>query len=287
MSQDTIYDMVNEKISGLLDKGIIPWKQPWNNTINNSFPVNTISKKEYNGINSFMLSAMQIAEGFQSNKWLSFKQIQQLKGTLKKGSKGTPVIFWNWIESKEDEKKKIPFLKYYTVFNLSQTDIKDEDIKDIPRIEFNPIEACEQIVNNYNNKPIINNISSNRACYNQLFDTVTMPEPTQFQSNEKYYSTLFHELVHSTGHKSRLDRFTEQKNHNFGSSDYGKEELIAEMGNSYLCTIAQIDNTLEDNAAYIQSWLRAIKQDRKLLVMAAAKAQKAVNYILNKKSEKE
>jgi antirestriction protein ArdC len=282
--QDKIYEMVTSRIIEELEKGLVPWRRPWNGCIE-GFPQNFINKKEYRGINVFLLSMAMRSTPY----WLTFKQAKQLKGRIRKGEKGFPVIFWKWIEVEDkdnDKKKNVPLLRYYTVFNLDQCeDIElPEDEKPETR-EFNPIDQAEKIIFDMPNKPVITHNEA-RAYYRPHSDTVNMPKQELFLSDSEYYSTLFHELTHSTGHESRLDRESERENHNFGMEDYSKEELIAEMGSAFLCAEAGIAHeTIKNSAAYIDGWLNRLRKDKKILVQAAGKAQKAADFILNRKTE--
>jgi len=193
------YEIINNTITSLLEKGEVPWRKPWTS----GEPVNFISKKPYRGINPFIL----ISSGFSCPYWVSFKQAKGKGGKIKKGENGFPVVFWKWIEiedsSSEQNKKRIPFLRYYTVFNLEQT----EGIE-IPAPEtrdFHPIGEAEKVIHEMPHAPVIEH-KEPRAYYRPPDDVVNMPKANLFNSDEAYYSTLFHELIHSTGHKSRLDR---------------------------------------------------------------------------------
>jgi len=171
-------------------------------------------------------------------------------------------------------------LRYYNVFNVSQCDgINVPDTETQPTIDFNPIEEAEKIVANMTKVPRITHIEQ-QAYYNRSSDHVNMPQKETFKGEAEYYSTLFHELTHSTGHESRLGRFQNQVS-KFGDSNYAKEELIAEMGASYLCAMAGIvDRTIDNSAAYIANWLTKLRNDKKLVVSAAGKAHAACDYIL-------
>ena len=279
--QEKIYEMITNKIIEALEKGTVPWRMPWNGYIKGS-PQNFINKNKYRGINTFLLKLAMRSTPY----WITYKQAKQLKGNVKKGEKGYPVIFWKWfeIDDKEtDEKKQVPLLRYYTVFNLDQCEgIKLPDAEKPETREFNPIDQAEAIISGMPNKPtIIHNEA--RAYYRPSADIVNMPERELFHSDSEYYSTLFHELTHSTGHETRLNRENGIKNHMFGAADYSKEELIAEMGAAFLCADAAIEHeTIENSAAYIDGWLTRLKNDKKILIQAAGKAQKATDYILNK-----
>ena len=282
--QDKIYEMITDRIIAELEKGTVPWRMPWNGYIK-SFPQNFTSKKNYRGVNIFMLKLAMRSTPY----WLTFRQAKQLKGSIKKGEKGYPVIFWKFLEKKDSEtgeKKNIPLLKYYTVFNLDQTEgIELPEIDHPETREFTPIEKAEKIINDMPNKPTINHNEA-RAFYRPAADMVNMPKKELFLSDAEYYSTCFHELCHSTSHHTRLNRESDVKNHMFGSADYSKEELIAEMGSAFLCAESNIENeTIENSASYIAGWLSKLKDDKKLLIQAAGKAQKAADFILDRKFE--
>ena len=278
-----VYEMINDKILALLEKGTVPWKKPWN--ANTNFPKNLVSKKEYQGINIFLLACSE----FNSPYWMTFKQCQDKGGHVIKGSKSTPVIFWKWIDKKDsgevNDVGKIPLLRYYSVFNIEQTEgIKPPDPVETNNV-FDPIQRAEDIIFNMPKKPLIQQ-TGNRAFYNIRTDTVTLPPQHTFQSIEEYYSTCFHELTHSTMAEDRLNRKASIQVHKFGDEEYSKEELVAEMGSAFLCGYSGIESrTLENSAAYIAGWLKALKNDKTLLIHSAALAQKASDYILNTPQE--
>ena len=187
------------------------------------------------------------------------------------------------FEQKDGETDKVTMLRYYRVFHID--DVECIDPSKIPSGEshdhdFDPIASCEQLVEFWEDSPKIK-LGCNKACYLPSLDKVEMPSPRTFYKDEEYYSVLFHELLHSTGHKSRLNRHEKFPNFDFGSKDYSQEEMVAEMGAAYLCGICGIENaTIDNSAAYIQSWLKKLKSDSKMIVMAAVQAQRAVDYIL-------
>ncbi|MDH5543699.1 MAG: zincin-like metallopeptidase domain-containing protein [Nitrospinota bacterium] len=285
-----VYEIVTDKIINALENGVIPWRKPWRS----GGPKNLISKKPYRGINVLLLGLGMDLRGFASPWFATFRQISQLGGTVKKGEKGTCVVFWkaldrddvdetgDSVESDEKSGKQTPYvLRYYKVFNIDQTEgIPPEKIPQEEILEFNPVEEAEKIVRDYEDSPLIL-FEGNRASYNRILDLVRMPAKKSFEGVEEYYSTLFHELVHSTGHEKRLARLANTKA-NFGSEEYSCEELVAEMGSAFLCSSAGIENSsvLQNSAAYIANWLKALKDDRRLLLRASSQAQKAANYIL-------
>ncbi|QDV81357.1 zincin-like metallopeptidase domain-containing protein [Stieleria magnilauensis] len=175
-------------------------------------------------------------------------------------------------------------LKHYTAFNAEQIDgieISDAPKDDRNAIPFEPLSEAERIVDGYESKPTIRHDGGRRAFYRPSTDSVHMPEPERFDCRESYYGTLFHELSHSTGHSDRLNRGLDTELAPFGSPDYSREELIAEMGAAFLCAAAGISPpTIEQSASYLQSWIDVLKGDKRLVVGAAGAAQKAADLIL-------
>jgi len=282
MKIDT-YQIITDRIIEQLEKGTIPWKKSWVGSGN--CPKNFISKKPYNGINVFLLACVS----HTSNYFLTYNQAKKIGGQVKKGEKGYPVVFWKFLDKKNNKGKtdKIPLCRYYTVFNLDQCDgIKDPDVDNLNKIEFNPIEQAEKIVAGYIGKPEIKH-NEQRAYYAPKLDYVNMPLPESFTSEQEYYSVLFHELTHSTGHENRLNREGITESHFFGDALYSKEELIAELGSAFLCSESGInsESVFQNSSAYINGWLKKLKQDNKIIISSAGKAQKAVDKILNRKKE--
>jgi antirestriction protein ArdC len=284
MNKFDLYEVVTQKIIDCLETGVVPWQKPWRTA--GGMPRNLASNRPYNGINFWLLISMKFTSPF----YLTFEQVKALNGNVKTGEKSTMVVFWKILESEEKPGvvKKTPFLRYYRVFNLSQTE--GIDPAKIPATEafdhdFNSIGAADAIIQKWSDCPKIE-WGSDSAYYSPTQDLVCMPDQRTFFKDEQCYSTLFHELVHSTGHRSRLSRHEHIKNHQFGSKDYSQEELVAEMGAAYLCGITNIEQeTIQNNAAYIKSWIRTFKDDPKVLVLAAAQAQKAVDYMLEHQNE--
>jgi len=278
-----VYELVNQRIIELLERGTIPWRKTW--SAGSGMPRNLISKKEYRGINVFLLSAMP----YSSPYWLTYRQAQERNGFVKQGEKSSMVVFWKILDKKpvteelSDATGKIPLLRYYNLFNLEQC----EGIATPPTEEtvntFTPIEKAEQIIANMPNRPAIH-YGGNRAFYRPAEDRVQMPHEYTFERSEDFYSVFAHELAHSTGAGHRLARKEVVQCNAFGSHDYSAEELVAEFAASFLCAEAGISNeTIEMSASYINGWLSVLKNDRKLLVTAAAQAQRAADYILNRK----
>lgn len=278
-----VYSIVTEKIIQQLEQGTIPWRKPWRAEM----PCNMVSGKPYRGINVFLLAY----QGYGSRYWLTFNQCAKLGGQVKKGEKGTLIVFWKrsqWTkhneETDQDETRSSMLLRYYVVFNVLQTDLAEKlGLGNSERVA--DIATAEKIVDGMPNRPALER--GDRAAYSPSTDTVYMPDRHLFSSMPEYYSTLFHELVHSTGHLSRLSRFEPgEPLARFGSESYSKEELIAEFGAAMLCGVAGIEqSTLENSAAYLKHWIQRLKDDSKLLVSAASQAQKACDFILPEAQE--
>ena len=279
-----VYQIVTDRIIRLLESGTVPWHQPWKG--GNHWPQNFVSRKVYRGINLFLLNAV----GYPSPFWLTFKQVQTLGGRIRIEEHAFPVVFWKIFKEEGDsEDKRIPFLRYYSVFNVAQCEGLNVPV--IPTVEtdptFQPIEKCEQMVAAMPKRPDIHHNGA-RASYSPSLDAISMPEARLFESSEGYYSTLFHELTHATGHVSRLNRKEITDSIRFGSDPYSREELVAEMGSAFLCGHCEIENkTIDQSTSYIQHWLARLKEDRKLVVHAAAQAQKACDFILNVERKEE
>jgi len=284
-----VFEIITAKILEALDKGVVPWHKPWKGS---DHPRNLISGNKYSGINVWLLLGSAIVSGYGSPYWLTFNQCKNLGGNVRKGEKSSVVVFWKSTHvktiSKEDpdtgevveENVTVPVLRYYRVFNIEQCEGIEKPKDDSVVIEnFNPIDRAESIINDMPNKPKIDHVLA-RAFYSPSEDRVNLPQKESFYSEEEYYSTAFHELAHSTGHKSRLDRFNSTS---FQGNGYSEEELVAEMTAAFLTAESNIDTpeVLQNSVSYLDSWRKKISDDPKLIVYASGKAQKAANYILN------
>ena len=273
------YDAITDRVIATLEAGVVPWRKPWNGQ--GGMPKNLISGKAYRGINVFLLHCL----AYESPFFLTFRQAKKLGGYVRKGERGCPVVFWTIRETEEEEGKirHVPLLRHYTVFNVAQCEgIDIPQLAEVER-EHSPIEAAEHIVENMPDAPEVRH-GHTGASYSPSEDLVRMPRPEVFEDGARYYATLFHELTHSTGHSSRLDRKLDPGLAPFGSPDYSREELVAEMGAAFLCGEAGIlDTNIDQSAAYIGGWLRKLQNDRSLVVTAAAQAQKAADYILDRR----
>jgi antirestriction protein ArdC len=285
-----VYQIVTDRITAALEHGVAPWHRTWTA---GAMPQSLVTRHPYRGVNVFVLSMTARAAGYGSPYWLTFNQARSMGGTVKRGEHGTPIVFWKWFDAPTTEdsdgaeleihpRRRPPLLRYYTVFNTDQTEgIAVPSAIDTPVA---PIEACEQIVAGMPAAPhIVESIDGDGAYYSPRLDVVHMPARSRFRRSEDFYAVLFHELTHSTGHASRLDRATLRDAGHFGDANYSREELVAEMGAAFLCGVAGIDNqTVEQSAAYLKGWLSALQADPRMLVVAAAQAQKAADYILDR-----
>lgn len=278
-TKSNVYEMVTSRIIAELEKGIIPWEKPWTGVRSGAF--NRISKKPYSIINQMILR--------HAGEYATFKQWSELGGHIRKGEKSEMVVFWKIFEKEETneetgekEVKKIPMLRYYNVFHISQV----EGVKplEMPFAEVEPIKEADRIITEYVEREHITfeECASNEAFYSPSRDRVVVPMKEQYKNINEYYSTTFHELTHSTGHKNRLDRLHTGADAAFGSETYSKEELVAEIGSASIMNLLGIETTktFRNSAAYIQSWLKVLKNDNKFIVSASSKAEKAVNYII-------
>jgi len=284
-----VYQIITDKIINLLENGVVPWRRPWTST---GMPRNLVSKKPYRGVNVFLLSASKYTSPF----WLTYRQANELRGHVRKGEESTAVIFWKVEDSKQssedlnpeetNEKNRRRFvLRYYRLFNLEQCELPQAVLDKLPKMEthqHDPIEAVEKIIAEMPNPPEIVRGGS-KAYYSPLTDRITLPPRELFISAEEEAATETHELIHCSGSEKRLAREGITEAAPFGSPVYSKEELVAEMGAAFLCAEAGISNAVIANqAAYVAGWLKKLRDDRKLLIHAAAQAQHAVDYILNR-----
>ena len=275
----SVYEIITDRIIAELENGVIPWQKPWTGVRSGAF--NRISKKPYSLLNQMLLS--------HQGEYASFKQWTELGGKIKKGSKSEIVVFWKLQQVEEELEdgtkkiKQIPMLRYYNVFHISQV----EGVEPLPEKELHdtePIAEAEQLFREYLTRENIrlDQTASNRAYYAPSLDVIHLPELEQFSEAAEYYSTAFHESVHSTGHKSRLDRLQTGANAAFGSETYSKEELVAEIGSASILNMLGIEtaHSFRNSAAYIQNWLQVLRNDVRFVVSAATRAEKAVNYIM-------
>ena len=272
-----IYSEITDRIIAQMEEGIIPWQKPW---IASGKAISRSTGKPYSLLNQMLLG--------RPGEYLTFKQCQEAGGKVKKGEKSSMVVFWKWIEQEDEEtheKKEVPFLRYFNVFHIDQCE--GITAKHTTETAFpagaEPLEAAQEIIYDYLSREGVklSHQEGDRAFYRPATDEVVLPIRKQFVSTAEYYSTLFHELAHSTGHSSRLNRL--DKIAAFGSDVYSKEELVAEIGAAALVNHCGLETStsFRNNTAYIQNWLSVLKGDKRFIVSAAGKAEKAVNLILN------
>lgn len=276
-----VYELVTNRIIEQLENNIVPWEKPWSGTIDGAF--NRVSKKPYSILNQMLLK--------YNGEYATFKQWQELGGHIRKAEKSEIIVFWKMypIKEKQDDGteiiKTIPLLKYINVFHISQVD-GVEPLKQKVTHDIEPIDKAEKILNDYWNREniTIEHVKGDKAFYSPMFDKIQLPLFEQFKQSEEYYSTAFHESIHSTMKTSRCNRQEDRKGKvvSFGSEEYSKEELVAEVGSAQLMNIVGIETTksFRNSTAYIQSWLKVLRNDNKFIVSASSKAEKAVNYIL-------
>lgn len=278
-----VYGIITEQITNKLKEGVVPWRKTWAYTGEDGGPINFVTKTRYHGINVVLLGM----QGFERPFWATRKQIESIGGVIRPDEmeKGSFVVYWKQYETEdEDEDGNIQVkvrrvLRYSKAFNVDQCDgvpegrvpvIEERDLMDrLPR--------CERLIEGYEGKPSISH-AKYMAYYAFVDDYVNVPPAECFESGDSYYHTLFHELVHSTGHPDRLGRFGPETGR-FGSETYSREELVAEMGACFLANTAGIAMDVDNSAAYIGSWLEKLGDNPKWVVQAAGRADKAVAWI--------
>lgn len=274
-----IYAMVTDRIIEELEKGFIPWLKPW---VGGRGAISHTTGKSYSLLNQMLLN--------KPGEWLTFNQCAKEGGTVKKGEKSRFCVFWKWVEVKDDDNeekiKRVPFLRYYNVFHIDQCEgIKPRKNKAVS--DFEPEEEAQSVFDSYiKREGIVMTHDDGESYYNPAKDLINLPLMNRFYKVAEYYSTAFHEAVHSTGAKTRLDRDGVTNLSFFGSDDYSKEELIAEIGASMLVHKVglETESSFRNNAAYIENWLSVLKNDKRFIVSASGKAEKAVKFILGEAS---
>ena len=269
-----IYAEITNRMISEMEQGIIPWQKPW---MASGAAISHTTGKAYSVLNQMLLG--------RAGEWLTFKQCQEEGGFVRKGEKSRMVVFWKWLDKEDEETgevKQVPYLRYYNVFHVDQCEgITAKHMQTNP----NPAsadEAAEAIINEYTKREgvSIEHREGDAAFYQPAADRILLPKLAQFKETAEYYGTAFHEMVHSTGHAKRLARLDGTAH--FGGEEYSKEELVAEIGSAALvhhCGIETADS-FHNSAAYVQNWLTALKNDKRFIVSAAGKADKAVNFIL-------
>ena len=292
MKTNNVYQLVTDRIVEQLNKGIIPWQKPWSGAcLADGGAINYVSRKPYSFLNQLLLG--------KEGEWLTFKQIKDAGGNIKKGSKAGMVVFFKQVKmnktvknedgSEKEEQRLVPILRYFNVFHIDDTEGVESKIKkeeETGTLIF-PIDTAEEVITGYLGREkalkFHNDKLTDRAFYSPSLDMVSVPMLSQYEIPEEYYSTTFHELVHSTKAKSRCDRDSEQHGiAAFGNEDYSREELVAEIGSAMLCNKIGIEceKAFKNSVAYIQGWLKALKNDNRAIVWASSRAEIAAKFIL-------
>ncbi len=274
-----LYQQITDRIIAELEKGTVPWHRPWSCS---SGAISRATGKPYSILNQLLLP--------QTGEYVTFKQAIEEGHPVKKGEKASMVYFFKFIDAEDKEngeKKQIPLLKYYSVFHISQCEgMKPRFASSVPvHSDLQPGERAEQILQDYVDRSGVKlkNQHSDKAYYSPARDEIVIPEISQFTDKAEYYSTAYHEAVHSTGHSTRLNRISDIAR--FGSETYSKEELCAELGASYLVNAVGLEtpSSFGNSASYIKNWLSVLKGDKRFIVSAAGQAEKAVQMILGEK----
>ena len=273
-----IYQTVTDRMINEMEQGIIPWKKPW---IASGAAVSHTTGREYSLLNQMLLG--------KPGEYLTFRQVKAEGGYVRKGERGHLIVFWKWIDSIDEETgeiTQIPFLRHYTVFSIDQcVGISAKHAHQLEQTA-NPDETAESIVTDYIKREGIQIVheQGNNAYYSPAADKIVLPLMEQFAETSEYYGTAFHEIAHSSGHPKRLARIDTTAR--FGSEDYSKEELVAEISASALihhCGL-ETQNSFHNSTAYVQNWLQVLKSDKRFIVSASTKAEKAVAFIIGEEN---
>ncbi len=280
-----LYSEITDRIIKELETGEIPWQKPWAET--GRLAISHGTGKPYSLLNQLLL-------GKRPGEYVTYRECQQEGGHVRKGEKASFVVFWKWLETKDkdtDEITRIPYLRYYNVFHIGQCEGINQKYTlaqpQEPGIDLKPDERADRIIEDYRIRTgvTITITKSNDAYYSPGSDTIVLPELKQYSDLAEFYSTAYHEMTHSTGHPSRLNRLKDAApHHSFG---YSKEELVAEIGSAFLVNYSGLEtpSSFRNSAAYIQGWLKSLRNDKRLIVTAAGAAEKAVKFILNEKED--
>ena len=283
---DTVHRIVTERMIAALERGTVPWRKPWQAAAGRPRSMGT--GQPYRGVNVFLLGLTAAEEGYSSPFWGTYRQIGDLGGQVRKGEHSTLVVFWKQAQAEQPDPqtgeltvRQLPVLRYYRVFNAAQADHLPERFHPAPG-EHSEISGPQAVLDGYLARgPKLVHVAGDRADYHPATDTIRLPLRSQFRSGEGYYATAFHEAGHSTGHPSRLARPGIAAFDHFGSDRYAREELVAQMSSSILCAQTGIEDpgVFENSASYIAGWLSALNHDTRLVVTAAAQAQRACDLI--------
>ena len=286
MANMDVYKIITDRIINELKNGIIPWKKPW---YSKEGAVSHVNGKSYSMLNQMLLGC--------SGEWLTFAQAEKEGGKVKKGEKGSIVVFWKFLDKKTGELDKdgneiiehIPFLRYITVFEVGQCENIKRKYEVAKETSTEPDVEAQKVFDAYVTRENIGVNEGEQAFYRPSTDSITLPNIKRFEKVAEYYSTAFHEAIHSTGAKTRLNREEVVSTTFFGSHNYSKEELVAELGASMILNRLgmETESSFTNNTAYIQNWLKRLEGDTRFIVTSASKAEKAVKFLFGETNEKE
>lgn len=290
MAKVSVYEIVTQQILEALEQDIVPWRRPWATNLHQ----NIANKYEYRGINQLLCESYMVREGYSLPYWLTYKGAEKMGGQIKEDErkKSHIVVYWKWIEKENpddpENPTKFPILRYYRVYNADQTEGIEFEVPEAREIV--PNEEAQKVIDNMPNAPEII-YGGNSAYYMPPTDRVNVPKIEDFvkeTDEDAFYATTFHELIHSTGHTSRLNREELMKANKFGDADYSREELVAEIGSAMLCAQTGIDPSTQKRAvSYIAGWKKKLEDDPKIIVTASSRATKAAKYVLDELDEDE
>ena len=283
-SAPDLYATVTQQIIAALEAGTPPWVWPWDPSQGSAIAANLTTGRPYRGINVLLLNLQRLSSGFTSNRWLTFQQAHAVGARIRRGETGTRIVFFKLLEREgqatprpqpDSTRKVIPLLRSFTVFNAAQAEGLPERLAEPPEVpvDWNPVDLAEKVVRSSGARI---QHGGNRACYSPLLDLIQVPPAAAFDGQTSYYSTLLHELTHWTGHASRCNRTQSSRQH---IEAYAFEELVAEMGSAFLSGHCGMAAT-QHHASYINEWLQALRNDRRLVFTAASMAQRAADYLL-------
>lgn len=279
-----LYAEVTEKMIDALEDGIVPWRKPWTSL---GAHRNLVSGREYRGINVYLTALSAMRGGYSYPLWVTMRQANQLGGRVRAGERGTMVVFWEprvdvrKSEAGEEEKVRRLVFKRYYLWNVEQ--VQGLVLPELPRVDGAAThEGADSIWRGYAGRPALEH-GGGAAFYAAGPDLIQMPPRASFDGTAAYYQVLFHEAVHSTGAKKRLNRSTLTQAGKFGDANYSQEELVAEMGGAMLLARAGMEPAYENSGAYLRGWLTALHDDKRLIVLAAQAAEKAARFVLRER----
>ncbi|RVH46865.1 DUF1738 domain-containing protein [Sinorhizobium meliloti] len=275
------YQRITDTIIEQLEAGTKPWIRPWRGSSRGSLVPRRATGEAYRGINVLTLWLASELAGYEENTWMTYRQAQDLGGQVRKGEKGSLVVKYGTFTPKEredDDERAIPYLKGYTVFNVEQIEnLPDRFYRPAEELPATPVAHLETVETFVRNTGAAITYGGTTACYRPAPDDILMPDRASFVEEVHLYSTLLHEMSHWSGATHRLDRDLSGR---FGSESYAIEELVAELSASFLCADLGVAHDPRDNTAtYLESWLKVLKNDKRAIITAAAKAQAAADYL--------